>query len=321
MPAPWSARSARASAVRPRKLELVLGAAQRASFACPSWPGSPRREEAPTSPALRWRCRREIDNVAGVPPRPPRVRGPDRHLHLDHGPTARRRRRRRAGRMTASEFGGLNVSTTRLNGTTHNPWRLGRTAGGSSGGSAAAVAGHPALGDGGDGGDRPDPAAFNGLVGMKGTAGRIPRGPRTMISPHGRHRLPVPVRPRRGPVLRRLCRPRQPRPVQPSRRSSWESATSAPTTSPASAWWSLRPWVRPSSDRRSRPPSRRCPPRSSATPGSSRSTCRSSYRGWASSGRSQTWPPSEPSSSSCGRGAPTCSPSRSRSASSSPTPP
>ena len=54
---------------------------------------------------------------------------------------------------TASEFGGLNVSTTRLNGTTHNPWRLGRTAGGSSGGSAAAVAGASCpLATGGDGG-------------------------------------------------------------------------------------------------------------------------------------------------------------------------
>ncbi|MEQ1787893.1 MAG: amidase [Acidimicrobiales bacterium] len=89
------------------------------------------------------------------------------------------------GQTTASEFGGLNVSTNRLTGTTHNPWRHGRTAGGSSGGSAAAVAGgiFP-LATGGDGGGSIRiPAAFNGLVGMKGTAGRIPRGPRTMISP------------------------------------------------------------------------------------------------------------------------------------------
>jgi aspartyl-tRNA(Asn)/glutamyl-tRNA(Gln) amidotransferase subunit A len=77
------------------------------------------------------------------------------------------------------------VSTTRLNGTTHNPWQHGRTAGGSSGGSAAAVAGGVVpLATGGDGGGSIRiPAAFNGLVGMKGTAGRIPRGPRTMISP------------------------------------------------------------------------------------------------------------------------------------------
>ncbi len=89
------------------------------------------------------------------------------------------------GQTTASEFGGLNVSTNRLTGTTHNPWRHGRTAGGSSGGSAAAVAGGIfALATGGDGGGSIRiPAAFNGLVGMKGSAGRIPRGPKTMIGP------------------------------------------------------------------------------------------------------------------------------------------
>ncbi|MGI8492795.1 MAG: amidase family protein, partial [Acidimicrobiales bacterium] len=45
------------------------------------------------------------------------------------------------GLTTSSEFGGLNVSVTKLNGVTHNPWQPGRTAGGSSGGSSAAVAG------------------------------------------------------------------------------------------------------------------------------------------------------------------------------------
>lgn len=89
------------------------------------------------------------------------------------------------GLCTASEYGGLNVSTTRLHGTTHNPWQRGKTAGGSSGGSAAAVAGglFPIATGGDGGGSIRIPAGFNGLVGMKGTAGRIPRGPRTMISP------------------------------------------------------------------------------------------------------------------------------------------
>jgi Asp-tRNA(Asn)/Glu-tRNA(Gln) amidotransferase A subunit family amidase len=89
------------------------------------------------------------------------------------------------GLTTASEFGGLNVSTTKLNGTTHNPWQHGRTAGGSSGGSAAAVAGGlvPIASGGDGGGSIRIPAAFNGLLGMKGTAGRIPRGPHTTISP------------------------------------------------------------------------------------------------------------------------------------------
>ena len=89
------------------------------------------------------------------------------------------------GLTTASEFGGLNVSITKLNGVTHNPWQEGRTAGGSSGGSSAAVAGGlVTLASGGDGGGSIRiPAGFNGLPGMKGTAGRIPRGPETLIHP------------------------------------------------------------------------------------------------------------------------------------------
>ena len=89
------------------------------------------------------------------------------------------------GLTTASEFGGLNVSTTRLNGVTHNPWEHGRTAGGSSGGSASAVAGGLlTMASGGDGGGSIRiPAGFNGLPGLKGTAGRIPRGPHTGIHP------------------------------------------------------------------------------------------------------------------------------------------
>jgi Asp-tRNA(Asn)/Glu-tRNA(Gln) amidotransferase A subunit family amidase len=91
----------------------------------------------------------------------------------------------KVGQTTASEFGGLNVSVTRLHGITHNPWQHGRTAGGSSGGSAAAVAGGllPIATGGDGGGSIRIPAGFCGLVGMKGTAGRIPRGPRTEIAP------------------------------------------------------------------------------------------------------------------------------------------
>lgn len=89
------------------------------------------------------------------------------------------------GQTLASEFGGLNVSTNRLHGTCHNPWQHGRTAGGSSGGSSAAVAGGlVTIATGGDGGGSIRiPAGFTGLVGMKGTAGRIPRGPKTQIAP------------------------------------------------------------------------------------------------------------------------------------------
>ncbi len=83
------------------------------------------------------------------------------------------------GQTTASEFGGVNVTRTVLNGTTHNPWQHGRTPGGSSGGTAAAVAGGlVTLGTGGDGGGSIRiPAGFTGLVGLKATYGRIPLTP------------------------------------------------------------------------------------------------------------------------------------------------
>ena len=90
------------------------------------------------------------------------------------------------GLTTASEFGGLNVSVTKLNGITHNPWRHGRTVGGSSSGSAAAVAGGlVSLATGGDGGGSIRiPAGYTGLLGMKGTFGRIPRSPNAYARPN-----------------------------------------------------------------------------------------------------------------------------------------
>ncbi len=83
------------------------------------------------------------------------------------------------GQTNASEFGGVNVTRTVLHGTTHNPWQHGITPGGSSGGTAAAVAGGICtLATGGDGGGSIRiPAGFTGLVGLKATIGRIPRGP------------------------------------------------------------------------------------------------------------------------------------------------
>ena len=90
------------------------------------------------------------------------------------------------GKTTASEFGGLNVSVSKINGVTHNPWRHGQTVGGSSSGSAAAVAGGlVSLATGGDGGGSIRiPAGYTGLLGMKGTFGRIPRGPHAYMRPN-----------------------------------------------------------------------------------------------------------------------------------------
>jgi len=65
------------------------------------------------------------------------------------------------------------------NGITHNPWDLERTPGGSSGGSAAAVAAGligAALASDGAGSIR-IPAAWSGLVGLKPQRGRVPLAP------------------------------------------------------------------------------------------------------------------------------------------------
>ena len=89
------------------------------------------------------------------------------------------------GQTTAPEFGGLNIGVSKLHGVTRNPWNTQKTTGGSSAGSSAAVAGGlvPIASGGDGGGSIRIPAAFCGLLGMKGTAGRIPRGPNTDIAP------------------------------------------------------------------------------------------------------------------------------------------
>jgi aspartyl-tRNA(Asn)/glutamyl-tRNA(Gln) amidotransferase subunit A len=89
------------------------------------------------------------------------------------------------GQTAASEFGGINLTYTRLHGATLNPWQLDRTPGGSSGGSAAAVAGGllPIATGGDGGGSIRIPAGFTGMFGLKSTFGRIPKGPHTEIEP------------------------------------------------------------------------------------------------------------------------------------------
>jgi aspartyl-tRNA(Asn)/glutamyl-tRNA(Gln) amidotransferase subunit A len=90
-----------------------------------------------------------------------------------------------AAQTTASEFGGINCTSTKLHGTTRNPWNVERTPGGSSGGSAAAVAGglFPLASGGDGGGSIRIPAGFTGLFGLKSTFGRIPRGPHAQQPP------------------------------------------------------------------------------------------------------------------------------------------
>ncbi len=86
---------------------------------------------------------------------------------------------------TASEFGGINCTSTELHGTTRNPWNPARTPGGSSGGTAAAVAGGllPIATGSDGGGSIRIPAGFSGLFGLKATYGRVPKGPDAGIEP------------------------------------------------------------------------------------------------------------------------------------------
>jgi Asp-tRNA(Asn)/Glu-tRNA(Gln) amidotransferase A subunit family amidase len=83
------------------------------------------------------------------------------------------------GKTNEPEFGHKGVTDNKLLGTTPNPWNLERTAGGSSGGSAAAVAAgmaYLALGTDIAGSVR-IPASCCGIVGLKASFGRIPRVP------------------------------------------------------------------------------------------------------------------------------------------------
>ena len=85
------------------------------------------------------------------------------------------------GKTAPSEFGMDSATMSRAWGVTRNPWNHARTPGGSSGGSAAAVArGMVPVATSSDlGGSTRTPASFTNLVGLKPSQGRIPQRPST----------------------------------------------------------------------------------------------------------------------------------------------
>ncbi|MCG6911483.1 MAG: amidase [Deltaproteobacteria bacterium] len=85
------------------------------------------------------------------------------------------------GKTNTPEFGAGSHTFNEVYGITRNPYDLSRTAGGSSGGAAAALAsGMVPLADGSDlGGSLRNPAAFCNVVGLRPSPGRVPAWPAT----------------------------------------------------------------------------------------------------------------------------------------------
>ena len=159
-----------------------------------------RRCAAAEASERRWHDGTPVGPLDGVPTsikdliltagwptrRGSRTVDPDQPWDVDAPVTARLREAGAIliGKTTTPEFGCKGETNSALTGITRNPWDPSKTSGGSSGGTAAAVAaGLGPLGIGTDGaGSVRIPAAFCGNVGLKPSFGRIPAYP---LSPFG----------------------------------------------------------------------------------------------------------------------------------------
>jgi len=121
-----------------------------------------------------WACRR---GSRSKPDTPAAADGPAAARLREHGAIL-------IGATTTPEFGWKGVTDSPLTGVTRNPWNPEKTPGGSSGGSAAALAaGMATLAVGTDGGGSIRiPAAFTGVFGIKPSYGVVPAYP---ASPFG----------------------------------------------------------------------------------------------------------------------------------------
>lgn len=83
------------------------------------------------------------------------------------------------GKTNTPEFGAGSQTFNPVFGATRNPWDMGKTPGGSSGGAAAALAaGMIPIADGSDlGGSLRNPASFCNVVGLRPSPGRVPNWP------------------------------------------------------------------------------------------------------------------------------------------------
>jgi aspartyl-tRNA(Asn)/glutamyl-tRNA(Gln) amidotransferase subunit A len=120
---------------------------------------------------------KDMIDTAGAPTTAASALYKDRRPERDAGVVERLRRAGAVllGKLNMQEFAYGGTSVPSHFGPTRNPWRLECIAGGSSGGSAAAVAAGLCYGSLGTdtGGSIRQPAAFCGVVGLKATHGRV----------------------------------------------------------------------------------------------------------------------------------------------------